>query len=152
VQCKNIYHHIIRVSTPARVSSDRTTRWRVVPRGSPRGSTKSRPASQASIWSGRKNQPTARCWWCLYRTQTRDHLFKNCPRWKPQQKTLWVEVRKRKRSVQGPWPLGRYEVQPAGVGLPLHHGCRGGARWKHQKILWIEVRKESVHARTEDSC
>jgi hypothetical protein len=30
-----------------------------------------------------KNQPTAKCWWCLYRTQTRDHLFKNCPRWKP---------------------------------------------------------------------
>jgi hypothetical protein len=29
---------------------------------------------------------------------------------------------------------------------------RGGARWKQQKILWTEVRKESVlvHARTED--
>jgi hypothetical protein len=25
--------------------------------------------------------------------QTREHLFKNCPRWKLQQKTLWAEVR-----------------------------------------------------------
>jgi hypothetical protein len=23
-----------------------------------------------------------------------DHVFKNCPRWKPQQKILWAEVRK----------------------------------------------------------
>jgi hypothetical protein len=41
-----------------------------------------------------KNQPTAKYWWCPFRTQTREHLFKNCPRWKPQQKTLWAEVRK----------------------------------------------------------
>jgi hypothetical protein len=26
--------------------------------------------------------------------QTREHLFKNCPRWKPQQKILWAKVRK----------------------------------------------------------
>jgi hypothetical protein len=26
--------------------------------------------------------------------QTREHLFKNCPRWKLQQKTLWAEVRR----------------------------------------------------------
>jgi hypothetical protein len=26
--------------------------------------------------------------------QTREHLFKNCPRWKPQQRTLWAEVRR----------------------------------------------------------
>jgi hypothetical protein len=26
--------------------------------------------------------------------QTREHLFKNCPRWKPQQKILWAEVRR----------------------------------------------------------
>ena len=35
-----------------------------------------------------------RCWWCRYRTQTRDHLFKECPEWKPQQKILWAEVKK----------------------------------------------------------
>jgi hypothetical protein len=26
--------------------------------------------------------------------QTREHLFKNCPRWKLPQKALWVEVRR----------------------------------------------------------
>jgi hypothetical protein len=39
-----------------------------------------------------KNQPTAKCWWCGYKTQTREHAFKNCPEWKLQQKGLWVEV------------------------------------------------------------
>jgi hypothetical protein len=34
--------------------------------------------------TARKYKPTAKCWWCLYRTQTRDHVFKNCPHWKPQ--------------------------------------------------------------------
>jgi len=41
-----------------------------------------------------KNRPTSQCWWCRYRTQTQDHLFKECPEWKPQQKILWVEVKK----------------------------------------------------------
>jgi len=41
-----------------------------------------------------KNRPTAQCWWCRYRTQTRDHLFKECPEWKPQQKILWEQVLK----------------------------------------------------------
>jgi len=39
-----------------------------------------------------KNRPAAQCWWCRYRTQTRDHLFKVCPEWKAQQKSLWAEV------------------------------------------------------------
>jgi len=34
------------------------------------------------------------CGWCRYRTQTRDHLFQECPKWKLQQKILWVEVGK----------------------------------------------------------
>jgi hypothetical protein len=67
-----------------------------------------------------KNQPTTKCWWCLYRTQTRDHLFKNCPRWKPQQKTLWAEVRKESGRGKERFKV-RGQVQPAGVGLPLHH-------------------------------
>jgi len=33
------------------------------------------------------------CWWCRYRTQTRDHLFKVCPELKVQQEILWAEVR-----------------------------------------------------------
>jgi hypothetical protein len=41
-----------------------------------------------------KNQATAKCWWCGYKTQTREHVFKNCPEWKLQQKDLWAEVRK----------------------------------------------------------
>jgi len=41
-----------------------------------------------------KNRPTPQCWWCRYRTQTRDHLFKECPERKPQQKILSAEVRK----------------------------------------------------------
>jgi len=41
-----------------------------------------------------KNRPTPQCWWCRYRTQTRDHLFKEYPEWKPQQKILWAEVKK----------------------------------------------------------
>jgi len=46
-----------------------------------------------------ENRPTPPCWWCRYRTQTRDHLFKECPEWKPRQKVLWAEVRK----VTGRW-------------------------------------------------
>jgi len=33
-------------------------------------------------------RPDASYWWRQYRTQTRDHLFKHCPEWKNQQKTL----------------------------------------------------------------
>jgi hypothetical protein len=51
-----------------------------------------------SYWSIRlkwtKNRTTAKCGWCPCKLQTREHLFKNCPRWKPQQKTLRAEVRK----------------------------------------------------------
>jgi len=36
--------------------------------------------------------PEAKFWWCKYSSQTRDHLFKVCPVWKKEQKTLWAEV------------------------------------------------------------
>ena len=39
-----------------------------------------------------KSRAAANCWWCPYRTQTREHLFKNCPHWKAQRKILWAEV------------------------------------------------------------
>ena len=42
---------------------------------------------QYLAWTTRR--PEASCWWCQYHTQTRDHLFKHCPEWKNQQKTLW---------------------------------------------------------------
>ena len=41
-----------------------------------------------------KNSNTAECGWCRYRTQTREHLFKNCDRWRMQQKIMWAEIRK----------------------------------------------------------
>jgi hypothetical protein len=41
-----------------------------------------------------RNLPTAQCWWCPYRTQTREHIFKNCPEWKLQQQVLRAEVRR----------------------------------------------------------
>jgi len=41
-----------------------------------------------------KNADSAACGWCQYRTQTREHLFKHCRKWKRQQKVLWAEVRK----------------------------------------------------------
>ena len=42
-----------------------------------------------------QNLATAECGWCRYKTQTREHLFKNCEKWKLQQKTLWAEVLKK---------------------------------------------------------
>jgi len=39
------------------------------------------------------SQPTLQCWWGRYRTQTRGHLLKECPEWKPQQKILWAKVK-----------------------------------------------------------
>jgi len=41
---------------------------------------------QDLAWTTRR--PDATCWWCQYKTQTREHLFKNCPQWKSQQRTL----------------------------------------------------------------
>jgi hypothetical protein len=40
-----------------------------------------------------------RCWWCSNESgagpsQTREHLFKHCNRWKEQQATMWCEVKK----------------------------------------------------------
>jgi len=71
-----------------------------------------------------KNRPTAPCWWCRYRTPTRDHLFKVCPEWKSQQKILWVEVQE--ESGRG---KSRFKIQDLladgrrGTRLPLHYGC-----------------------------
>ena len=43
----------------------------------------------------KKNSDTAECERCQYKTQTREHLFKNCDKWKAQQKTMWAEIRKK---------------------------------------------------------
>ena len=52
-----------------------------------------------------KNRTTPKCWWCRYRTQTRDHLFKECPEWKPQQKILWAEVKKETGRWKDRWKI-----------------------------------------------
>jgi hypothetical protein len=57
------------------------------------GSTK-RLASRFYQLKTDRAVPTAQCWWCRYRTQTREHFFKVCPEWKAQQKILWAEMRK----------------------------------------------------------
>jgi len=41
-------------------------------------------------WTTRR--PDAKCWWCQYKTQTLENLFKSCPQCKRQQKTLWATV------------------------------------------------------------
>jgi len=52
-----------------------------------------------------KNRPTPQCWWCRYQMQTRDHLFKECPEWKPQQKILWAEVKKETGRWKDRWKV-----------------------------------------------
>ena len=52
-----------------------------------------------------KNRPTPQCRWCRYRTQTRDHLFKEYPEWKPQQKILWAEVKKETGGWKDRWKV-----------------------------------------------
>ena len=37
---------------------------------------------QYLTWTTRR--PDATCWWCQYKIQTREHLFKNCPQWRSQ--------------------------------------------------------------------
>jgi hypothetical protein len=52
-----------------------------------------------------KSRPTPQCWWCRYKAQTRDHLFKECPKWKPQQKILWAEVKKETGKWKRRWKV-----------------------------------------------
>jgi hypothetical protein len=52
-----------------------------------------------------KKRPTARCWWCSYRIQTREHDLKVCLSWKEQQKTLWAEVRKETGKWKSRWKV-----------------------------------------------
>ena len=37
-----------------------------------------------------------------YKIQTREHMFKNCPQWKSQQKTLWAAVLEETKKLPGP--------------------------------------------------
>jgi len=55
---------------------------------------------QYLTWTARR--PDATCWWRQYKIQTREHLFKNCPQWKSQQKTLWATVLEETRKLPDP--------------------------------------------------
>ena len=46
--------------------------------------------------------PDTKCWWCQHSIQNRKHLFKNCPQWRCQQKTLWVAVLEETKQLPGP--------------------------------------------------
>jgi len=52
-----------------------------------------------------KHRPTPQCWWCRYQMQTQDHLFKECPKWKPQQKILWAAVKKETGRWKDRWKV-----------------------------------------------
>jgi len=52
-----------------------------------------------------KNRPSARCEWCRYECQTRDHLFKSCPEWRLQQKALWDTVKKETGRWKSRWKI-----------------------------------------------
>jgi len=55
---------------------------------------------QYLAWTARRLDATS--WWCQYHTQTRDHLFKHCPEWENQQRTLWNTVSTETRKLPGP--------------------------------------------------
>jgi len=73
-----------------------------------------------------KARPTAQCWWCQCPAQTRDHLFKVCPKWKVQQKILWAEVLKETKRWKSRWTVRDLladERRAGSAGLPLRYGC-----------------------------
>jgi len=55
---------------------------------------------QYLAWTTRR--PDGTCWWCQYSIQSREHLFKTCPQWRSQQKTLWMTVLEVARKIPGP--------------------------------------------------
>ena len=65
-------------------------------------------------WTTRR--PDASCWWCQYKIQAREHLFKNCPKWKCWRKTLWTTVLEETRKLPGP-VRGRKPYQDRGAAL-----------------------------------
>jgi len=79
-------------------------------------------AGQYLNWT--KSRPTAQCWWCPCRTQTREHCLKACPVWKAQQKTGQEGDREVEEPLEGAGPISGREMQQGGTRLPLHHGCR----------------------------
>jgi hypothetical protein len=86
--------HSEEVQDTRQAAPEQSGGWVFEEAGQPVSPVKNRALSHGAIPSLDKNRPTAKCWWCQHRTQTREHLFKCCPYWKRQQKILWAEVRK----------------------------------------------------------
>ena len=96
-----------RRSTECQNTRSQTARWLVALRGSPRGSTNSRrdAACPGSISIGRRTGTPRSAGWCRYQNQTREHLFKECPEQKAQQKILWAEVWKETGRWKSRWKI-----------------------------------------------
>jgi len=52
-----------------------------------------------------KSRTTPQCWWCRYRIQTRENLFKEHPERKPQQMILWAEALKEAGKWKSRWRI-----------------------------------------------
>jgi len=61
-----------------------------------------------------------------YKTQTREHLFKHCKEWKPQQKALWAEVRKETGGGKN-----RFTIRDLFVEWLWPYECVGGLDTSH---------------------
>jgi len=86
-------------------------------------------------WTTRR--PDAKCWWCQYSIQTQEHLSKNFPQWRSQQKTLWAGLRRGQkapgpdlgtRSHQNRGAARRRAVQPSGPIFSRNYRCRKDVR------------------------
>jgi len=73
-----------------------------------------------------KARPTAQRWWCQCPSQTRDRLFKVCPKWKGGAEDPLGGGEEGDRAVEkpvaDPGPLRRQEVQSGGAGFPYSYG------------------------------
>ena len=100
-----------------RGSSKKEARCKVLP-------TQDRPLPHGTYLQWTTRRPDAKCLWCNFKIQTREHLFKNCPQWKSQQKALWAVVRAGAKTVQDLGALRRREMQQVDPRLPGNNGSR----------------------------
>jgi len=66
-----------------------------------------------------------------------------CPEWKVQQ------ARRGEEPVRNPGPPRRFEVQPVGTGLPLHHRCGKASPAPAEEDMWIEASEWELRERRE---
>ena len=83
-----------------------------------------------------KNSNMAECGWCRYKTQTMEHLFKNCDRWKPQQEIMWAEIWKKTGRGKNRFTIRDLlaDVQCTGAILDFLRTTKVGARMGPQEL------------------